>query len=326
MGISAAPSADTSGTQSDDRGGALAKYERAWQEIDDALVRARDIRATLKQLVDRYDAGSGAYDGLVPKYVAGQIERIDLGTFAGQPEPNRLAVLHGRYVALPKAPSCAPIFRLIAQCVDPEVDCIVEFGSGIGVNLARLRLMLPDANVTYLACEPTASGRSATRRLFQADPKARLDVRHFDYHAACDLDLRGFRKIVALTCHSIEQVTVLGEDFYEMLLGTNIACCIHVEPVGWQRFTNVAAFVRSAQADGETRRSCFSGYTFQVEDSRLVDNAAVWSALCRYNTDILSVVAGAAERGRINIFALAYDCIGSNPFNPSTVLAWRRAA
>jgi hypothetical protein len=63
---------------------------------------------------------------------------------------------------------------------------------------------------------------------------------------------------------------------------------------------------------------------FVVDDAHLVDNAAIWSALAGYNTDLLSLIAAAAARGDLSVVALAYDIAGINPFNPSTLVAWRR--
>jgi hypothetical protein len=226
--------------------------------------------------------------------------------------------VNGHYVSSPIPPDRDAILDVVARCIGPDVDCVVEFGSGLGFNLARLRLRLPTAPLTYVACEPSESGREVTKRIFATDASARLQVHPFDY-ATADLDfLRGFRNIVAFTSHSAEQVPVLGEHFYRLLLDTNIAACVHVEPVGWQRRTNIKDVVLSIHRDPETWRRYNSDYVFVVDDAHLVDNAAIWSALAGYNTDLLSLIAAAAARGDLSVVALAYDIAGINPFNPST--------
>jgi hypothetical protein len=117
---------------------------------------------------------------------------------------------------------------------------------------------------------------------------------------------------------------VLGEDFYRMLLAANVTACVHVEPVGWQRFTNIADTVLALHRDKGTWDRFFATYEVVLDDARLVDNAAIWSTCCGYNTDLLQLISAAVASGDIAVTHLAYDVIGLNPFNPSTVVAWRR--
>ncbi|HUH85603.1 MAG TPA: hypothetical protein VLX85_13420 [Stellaceae bacterium] len=300
----------------------VAAYDRRWSTFVEAFASCAARGASLAQLVDRYDAVTGEYDGVVPSWLAGQLPQLDLGRFAGEPPPQRLAVMNGRYVAVPTAPTVDAFCDVIAGAIDPGVDCVVEFGSGLGINLARLRLRLPDAPRTFVACEPTDEGRRATELLFSADPQSRLETHAFDY-AAADLGaLRRFRKIVAFTVHSIEQMPVLGETFHRALLGTNLHRCFHVEPVGWQRFTNIAAAVLEVHRDARALMQLNQTYRFVVEDERLVSNAAAWSGCCGYNTDLLPLIAREVEAGEIRLTNVAYDVLGRNPFNPSTFVAW----
>jgi hypothetical protein len=302
----------------------IANYDRAWSSYIDSIASHAARSASLAELVSCYDAVVGDYTGFIAAPLLRQITKIDLGRFAGSPPPQRLAVVDGHYVASPAIPSTDAILDAIAGAVGPEVDCIVEFGSGLGVNLARLRLRLPSAPLTYIACEPTAQGRRAAEVIFSVDPLVRLDVRPFDY-AAADLGfLARFRNIVAFTVHSVEQMPVLGDTFYRALLDTNTVHCFHLEPVGWQRFTNIAETVLTLHRDPQKWQQFCQGYEYVVEDSQLVTNAAMWSAACGYNTDLLSLVAAAIERGEVALAALAYEIVGTNPFNPSTLIAWRR--
>jgi hypothetical protein len=304
-------------------GARLVFYEDCWSDFVPTVASLADAGASLAQLVRQYDDYCGGYYGFTTGPVR-QIKRLDLSGFPNPPPPFRLTVVNGHYVSSPVPPDHDAILDFVARCVGPDVDCVVEFGSGLGFNLARLRLRLPTAALTYVACEPSASGREVTHRIFATDPGARLQVHPFDY-AAPDLNfLKGFRNIVALTSHSVEQMPVLGERFYRLLLDTNVTACVHVEPVGWQRWTNIKDVVLSIHRDPETWRRYRSDYVFMVDDAHLVDNAAIWSALAGYNTDLLSLIAAAAERGEVSVSALAYEIAGINPFNPSTLVAWRR--
>ncbi len=307
-----------------DRAGRIANYDRGWLPYVEKIASHAARGAPLAELVTRYDAVVGDYNGFIPSSIMQQIPRIDLGAFDGCPPPERLAVVNGRYVVLPTAPDTSAFFDAIAGVVDPEVDCIVEFGSGLGFNLARLRMRLPESPITYIACEPTEHGRRAAELIFSADPQARFEARPFDY-ATADLGfLDRYRKVVAFTVHSVEQMPILGEIFYRALLATTVAHCIHLEPVGWQRFTNISESMRAMHRDRETWQSFLRDRQCVVEDAQLVSNAAMWSASCGYNTDLLSLVAGAADRGEVALTALAYEVVGAIPFNPSTLVGWRR--
>lgn len=302
----------------------LANYEKDWSIYSAGIEAHIHGAVSIGDLVRTHEANVGKYCGFIPPFIMYHLDNIDLGKFSDEKPPHRLVVLDGRYVSSLVAPSSDALIDVIARCVDPDVDCIVEFGSGLGFNLARLRLRLPTAPLTYIACEPSASGRQATRSIFATDPAARLQTHSFDY-CQPNLDfLSGFRKIVAFTVHSIEQVPVLGESFYRMLLNANIAACVHIEPVGWQRFTNISETVLALHRDEEEWDRFYSGYTFVLDDTRVVDNAAIWSTICGYNTDLLRLISAAATSGEISMTTLAYDAVGLNPFNPSTVVAWRR--
>jgi hypothetical protein len=301
----------------------LARYQDDWRTQAPGIQNAVANGMPMQKLVRLRESHVNAYRGFIPDFIAKYLD-VELGKFAEAKPPHRLAVSAGRYVSAPTGPSMDAFTDAIARCVDPDVDCVVEFGSGLGFNLARLRLRLPNAPLTYLACEPSEAGRQAAQSLFASDPAARLEAHDFDYLRP-NLDcLKRFRKIVAFTVHSIEQIPVLGENFYRMLLDANVAACVHIEPVGWQRFTNIAEAVLAFHGDPMACRRFLGSFKFVLDDSRVVDNAAAWSISCAYNTDLLPLISAAAARGEVFLTNVAYDVIGANPFNPSTLVAWRR--
>jgi hypothetical protein len=300
----------------------ISAFDACWKTALESIKEAVTSKVKLSAVVENTRETIGKYDGFIPNWLAAQVHAIDYGSFVCVPAPYRLNVLDGTYVSVAKQLSNTLMIDSIADHIDSEVDCLVEFGSGLGLNLARMRLRLPHANLCYVACEPSENGRLATKSLFSLDPNAELRTQYFDY-LATNLDfLRGFRKIVAFTCHSIEQIVVLGEDFYDRLLNTNVHACIHCEPIGWQRSAGYYDAVLKIIQNHQLHRQFRQNYTFVLSNENLLANAAVWAAICRYNIDLMKLVSGAVNRGDVTITGTAYDFVGINPFNPSTLVSW----
>ncbi|OAN43909.1 hypothetical protein A6A04_08460 [Paramagnetospirillum marisnigri] len=264
------------------------------------------------------------YNGFINPPIRERIPRLDFGEFADRPAPQRLAVEDGRYVALEHSQDYGVVFDLLRSMVTPDVDCVVEFGSGLGANLARLRASLPDRFPTYMACEPAEGGRRAARLMFANDTAVRLEAHAFDYHQPDLGVLDRFRRVVAFTSHSIEQIPILGDAFYDSLLAAPVVSCLHWEPFGWQRFSNLSDLVARCRQDREAWVEFHRSFVYRLEDQYLQTNAAAWSSMLDYNTDLLKQVSRRSEEGRVMLTALGYDLEGVNPFNPSSLVAWRR--
>ncbi|HLO75437.1 MAG TPA: hypothetical protein VK196_03155 [Magnetospirillum sp.] len=304
----------------------IATYDANWQRILDQLEPDFAQGRDLGQLIARYDAIHDTYSGFIDQDTARSLPSVELGKFAGQDvPPNRLVVIDGRYAAVSDLPEIRPVVGLVERLADPAVDCIVEFGAGLGFNLARLRRRLGERPITYVACEPTAAGRATAERLFAAESGFQGVARPFDYHHFDLSFLRQFRRVVAFTCHSIEQVVQLRPDFYDALLTNNVVACAHAEPVGWQRYRNLADEARTLIEDRVTWAKLLPHWRFIPDDDKLVENSAKWAAGCRYNTNLLEIISRYAEAGLIRLEVLDYEAVGDNPFNPSTLIAWRRA-
>ncbi|TSA46767.1 MAG: hypothetical protein D4R56_03145 [Deltaproteobacteria bacterium] len=299
-------------------------YDVAWKNVFIAMKEIDNSKATLSAVVERILESNSTYEGFIPKSLTTQVRNIDYGHFDRVPPPYRLNVLDGSYVSVTEELSSVRMYDTIADKIDSKVDCLVEFGSGLGINLARMRMRLPDAKLCYIACEPSENGRLAAKRMFSLDSKAELITEYFDYLAP-DLDfLKSYNKIVAFTCHSIEQILVLGDEFYDQLLNTNIHSCIHCEPVGWQRNSDIYNSVLNVVQSPELHQQFRQNYVYVLNNENLLANAAAWAAMAWYNMDLLKVVSGAVERGDVTITDTAYDFVGSNPFNPSTLISWVR--
>lgn len=304
-----------------------AHYEAHWSRLRDEMAGAFAANLPLDRLLARHDALNDVrYQGFIAPQILRHLGRLDRRGYANVAAPDRLVVAEGRYHARPRADQFAVLSAAVSALVDGEVDCIVEFGAGLGVNLARLALVLAARGLhpAYVACEPAAGGRDFAARLF-AGGEHRFEAHEFDYLAPDFAPLRRFRRILAFTCHSIEQVSVLGPAFHDGLLTLPLAAGLHLEPVGWQRFSNIAAAVAEAHRSAAGLDWYRRDYEYVLEDERLVENAAAWAAASLYNTDLLKQIGRLADRGRIALAALAYEIVGENPFNPSTLIAWRPA-
>jgi len=313
------------------RQGRIDLYESSWKIYLSLANRLRSAGLPMASVVEQFQQASDfAYrhdGGFVPSIIAEQVSRIDLRLFKGLSAPHRLCVADGAYQGTPKSTDFQVMRAAVSAVMDPQVDCLVEFGSGVGLNLARLALHIgPRATpMTYLACEPAPSGLDVTRCLF-ANGDCRVETHFFDYTDPRLDFLDRFERIVALTCHSIEQIPMLGQNFHRALLARKLAAGIHLEPVGWQRFPNLAAQVRAAHDDPETSRHFCRDYTYVIDKRHLVENTAAWAAACRYNLDLLPQIAALSDEGLITIATLAYEVVGTNnPFNPSTLIVWRPA-
>ena len=302
-------------------------YEEAWASYIphiQTLIGHKMTPAALVNRVREIKFDIRPYSGLISDELLKKIGRHDPGRFANRPAGEHLIVSNGRYVTtgfLSEAPTLADALR---RHFTDEIDCVVEFGSGIGDNLAKLAVDGPGHAATFIACEPSPSGRRAAELMFSALPGVRLETRDFDYTAPDLSFLKRFRSVLAFTSHSIEQIPVLGQPFYRQLLDSPVSACVHLEPIGWQRFTNLVKEVQEQYQDAELWQRHRRDYCYTLDDASLVLNAASWAASGFYNTDLLKLIATAAGAGEIAIATLAYEIIGYNPFNPSTLVAWTR--
>jgi hypothetical protein len=302
------------------QGGArVAGYEETWGAFRDLIADAGQSGESLESLVARYDALAERVDGVVSSHAIHAVAGVDLSALPESAPPQRLIVTNGSYKLAPRNLDTQTLTDWVAGLVDDGTDCIVEFGAGLGFNLARLRLRLGERPITYMAFEPTQAGQDAARRIFALAPGTAQESHPFDYLAPDLAPLARFKRIVAFSRHSIEQVPVLGDAFHRALLSTNLAACLHAEPVGWQRFSNLRETVKAIMADPGAWNRAREHYVFRVTDSHLSENAAMWAALRGYNTDFLQVIAALSDEGALTIKALAYDAVSDNPFNPSTL-------
>jgi len=273
-----------------------------------------------------------------------------------------LGVNRGAYVAA-SASALQEHANLIRAMVEfirsemPDLDAIVELGAGTGYNLFLLRDELRDEqfrSISYYACEYTETGQEVCKRLCAVGGVMNVYVHYFDYKRPELGFLTGSDNVLFFTCHSIEQMTCLPQTVIEeMLRRSSKAACFHFEPVGWQsdpallaerdvrdrRFGSLSDVVyktgwRLWALRLRLQRILGSPYKgarginpkdVTVGDSRNVSrNAGIWSGLRNYNKNLIPLLTEMERRGRIRLFRFDINCSGSNPFNPSSLLAWRK--
>jgi hypothetical protein len=297
-------------------------YTNSWGNFANSILTALSSGKSPQFVMEAFDRFQNHYDGFIPKWFADQVP-VSIAMDMDQTPPRRLHVTDGAYVSATEdeavelfKDSKGAMLDLISTYIDDDVDCVVEFGSGLGFNLSRLHDRLPSRDIKYMACEPTPAGRVATEAVFAAKDYGNIETMAFDY-VRSNLDfLSGYKKVVAFTCHSVEQVVFIS-DFFEAMMNANIHACVHMEPIGWQRFDEQYDFVIDALLNDKV-----PGIT--VSPEQLQRNSAVWAAKSYHNVDLLSCIADNAKQGRIRVTDPLYDFFGNVPFNPSTLVGWSR--
>ena len=126
--------------------------------------------------------------------------------------------------------------RAALDAFGPEVERIVELGSGWGKTLFNLYLYGAPLGVQYHALELTRNGRAVTD-LIAKHCAQRMDIRtHFFNYFQPDFSmLAEHKRTCFITHHSIEQVPQLGSELFERLLEVpGFYRCVHLEPCGFQ--------------------------------------------------------------------------------------------
>ena len=229
-------------------------------------------------------------------------------TIVGRPLPPRLSSRCLRMIIR------GAVTDLIASYCASDTKRIIELGSGWGANLFNLWLAGTPRAAEYVALEYTEAGREATRLLASTEPDLRLQIQPFDYN---DPDLSAYRstdKTLVFSCHSIEQITTLGDAVFEELLAIpGLDRVVHIEPVGGQLLANSAAgpFLKAASLILPPRLS------LEIDVLRR-------SRKTGYNANLVPKLRALETAKRIRIERIEKDYVGGNPLNPGTAIVWRR--
>ena len=129
------------------------------------------------------------------------------------------------------------------------------------------------------------------------------------------------------TYAAIEQVPFVHYSFLEKIMGAaDRVTLVHVEPFGWQRFTNITRFVIVrflGEGLGHLRERHFARHVFRFSDQCFHDNSASWAIAGCYNLNLLRLVGRLVENEQGGLDHAAYDVFGENPLNPYSLIVVR---
>lgn len=209
--------------------------------------------------------------------------------------------------------SRAAVADLLLGYCRPETARIIELGSGWGANLFNLWFAGGPRTAEYVALEYTAAGRETAALLAATDAALALRTAPFDYFKPELSAYVSTDSTLVFTCHSIEQITALGDAIFDALLALpGLDCVVHIEPVGWQL---------DSGTPWEPVMTALSWITpptlsLAVEERRR-------TRAKRYNTDLVPRLRALERTGRIAIERIERNFVAPNPFNPGTVIVWR---
>jgi hypothetical protein len=188
--------------------------------------------------------------------------------------------------------------RWLIDLWEEDCDCLVELGSGLGRNLFEVYYGGGPAGIPYYAAEISKSGRRITERLAGLDPALDITSCVFDHTAPDFSFLKGRKSAFMFTCHSIEQVPMVPEDYFDCLASAaDKVVCAHFEPFGFQ--ISSVSEVSMMQAK-------------QVEEKN-------------WNRNFLEVLKKANKKGVIKLTYLAQDMFGISDDSPTSIAVWRKA-
>lgn len=234
--------------------------------------------------------------------------------------PGRMIASHGSYQIVPPGLANHTMAHLLAERMPEHAATIVEFGSGVGQNLVQLALLTGRKDRRYVACELTDAGRRVTDRLAALLPDYRIETQPFDYTDRDFSFLDPAENVLAFSRFSMEQVTDLEPEFFtELMRQCGTVSGVHLEPCGWQRFSELRSWYDQHLAQGTKPAHSFAAT--QEEFSR---NAAFWAIQHLYNRNLWETVSGLKAAGAIELVELLPDYFGVNPFHPGSLIHWRK--
>lgn len=201
--------------------------------------------------------------------------------------------LHANFLAI--------VSRWISAFHEPDMDCIVELGSGYGRNLFELYLNGGPHPVKMFAGEVTETGRALADELKVLEPALDITVVPFDYTQP-DFSFLGknrLKNVLFFTRHSIEQVErVPRELFTGMIAAAEKVTCLHFEPFGFQL----------------NKESRYEG-PISVEQEKFITRM-------HWNANLVESVQALADEGKLTLRHSYKNVIGEDPVSPTSIMVW----
>ncbi len=294
----------------------LSKIE-ALCEIDGMTI------ARLLKILDK-NMPADHYDGRSKNYFNEKVaETLKWRRYKSGGAVYRIAPVDGRYAVISSTSNNEVIVPTIADLVDPNTAAVVELGCGTGRNLFHLRDIIEHEfpGVRYFGCEIAEAGLKSGETIASLEPKRdNISFRYFNYLEPDLGFLQDLDNIIFFTCHSIEQVTHIGENIFHEILrtGQNIQC-VHCEPVGWQ-------FNKELMAKLEEKGKKLNDTKVNVEVLGSVNDyySAEIPVINDWNRNLVETLLKLQNDGLLKINFIERDCVGNNAYNPSTLIHWTK--
>lgn len=199
----------------------------------------------------------------------------------------------------PKATELSDILRRVEMLAgfvrDEGFDTVAELGCGYGLNLFRLNRALDGLPLRYIAAEYTESGRRLCAQLAELKGGMPVETAFID-HKKPDLEfLAGAEKALIFTCHSIEQVAVIPDDYFAVLAKAAPRMLgVHFEPFGFQ----VACESPLTRAQKKL---------FERKD---------------WNRNFHACLRAAEAAGTITLRSVELECFAAQSENPTSLAVW----
>lgn len=338
--------------------GSLQEYESVWDEVDDMMQEQmaagidnphRILRNITRIMFDRFLL-SGPYQH--------HFTRVGITNGPNGKPSERIIVWDGSYLRVPFEQDLLTHSGVLAEVLtaNPEIDCVVELGSGVGRGLFDLANWYEERgqpSPKLVACEPTDAGRRVTKKLLELASGVQMSVHYFNYNEPDFSFLQKPLNALFFTQHSIEQIPVLPRSVFDAMISHTSNChCLHFEPVGWQfdqKFrlmrqlsrTKVGTVCQRAKRRihwlmrridnrlGTSFGAGFPGVSIRASDigrsANVSRNGAAWSTNLNYNTNLVSLLSSLEREHKIRLLKQCPNYMDDNPFNPSTMIHWAKA-
>ena len=118
----------------------------------------------------------------------------------------------------------------------PDMDCVIEMGSGPALFLFKFYLTNGPLNADYYGLEICSTARLCVNIMSFLEPNLKIKSMFFDYQNPDFSALNNkYKNVLIFSRGSIESVRDLKEEVLEkILLISERLTCVHFEPVDWQ--------------------------------------------------------------------------------------------
>jgi len=242
-------------------------YEVAWQCRANVLRQLAhdcdyDLRETLRSLVnfEQTHALKVMVDKGIDRFTGNPVEIFDQAEFykienAKPPRPislNGLSRLwQGENRTDKVIPQDIPAYILSGLINHGDFDAVIELGCGFAGRLFETFYQVKRTPIKYFGGELTKAGQKLAGELAEMEPEINFRTFAYDHMKPEPPENSDCRNQLIFTCHSIEQVPYLPDNFIEKLcrFSANVTV-VHFEPFGFQARTNTISAKNHARVAG----------------------------------------------------------------------------